>query len=403
MYTTCLPVLLGGDLNCYGLGRSFYEGLGVPVQAFAKEELGPVRHSRFVSCRAVPNLGNDATCLEILHEFARETGEIPRILLPCTDEYARFLITHKGELSEYITPVPPRAVLSLMDKSSFYRVCGRAGVLYPRTVALSHVPTWGEVREMGMALGYPYIIKPAVSDAYWHHPFPGMRKVYTVEAAGEAKEILARIFGAGYTGDVLCQTYIDGDAYTLTLYFDKDGRPVLTAAARILLEEMTPGGQGNYAACVSVPPPPVVGKLARLLAGLSYRGFANFDMRRGKDGRFYVLEVNLRPGRSNYFLTAAGVNPAHLLYRDLIGGERLAPRTAKKPVLFHTVPLSLVKRYTKNEKDVPLITRMTRAGQTVSLLYASADLRYNPRRTLYTAAHMWRERGKFRRFATPAR
>ena len=59
MQESFLPVLLGGDLNCYSMARAFYEACGIPSLVLGKEKLGIVRHSRYLTFRAVPKLGEN--------------------------------------------------------------------------------------------------------------------------------------------------------------------------------------------------------------------------------------------------------------------------------------------------------------------------------------------------------
>ena len=149
---------------------------------------------------------------------------------------------------------------------------------------------------------------------------------------------------------------------------------------------------------ITAPVPPVANALARMLSAVGYCGFANFDLRRGGDTD-YVLELNLRPGRSSYFLAAAGANPAALVYRDHVSGEKLPPVPANRPALFRTVPFSVVWQYTPREADARMARDLYRRGLAVSPLHDPHDLRGNPLRAFYVAAHMRREKQKFRRYA----
>ncbi len=403
MREALIPVLLGADLNCYGMARAFYEAYGVPSVAFGRQALGATRHSRFLRSFAVPDLSDPRICREVLLDFAKARPEKNLLLLACTDEYARILIENKAALEPYyLLPYPNENALPLMEKDAFYRLCEAYGIPYPDTHIYRKIPTLSAVRSVGRQLSYPHIVKPSQSDLYWHHPFDGMEKVYLVHSAQEERSVLSRIYGAGYTGTVLAQRYIGGErarAFVLTLYFDREGSVALRACGRALLEEMTPCGKGNYAALVTAPIPRVAAPLATMLTDIGYRGFANIDIRRDAKGRDFVLEINLRQGRSNYFLTAAGANPAEILARDCVLGEELGEADVRREVLFRTVPLSVVCRYTARDRDAALARSLHRRGRDVSLLDTRADTFANPLRSLYVWEHMRREKEKFRRYA----
>lgn len=407
MKDTLIPVLLGADLNAYGMARAFFEAYGVPSVAFGRQSLGATRHLRYLSAHVIPDLADPAVCRGILLDFAKENPKKTLLLLACTDAYVRFLAENASILSPpYILSAPPKAALALTEKDVFCRLCAERGIPCPETEVFRGIPSAAELTAAGERLSYPHILKPAQSDLYWRYPFAGMEKVYLVHGRHEEARILSDIYGAGYTGAVLAQRCIGGTrarSYALTLYFDRRGRLTHRACGRALLEEQTPRGKGNYAALVSAPIPRVAGPIADLLASFDYRGFANVDIRRDARGRDYVLEVNLRQGRSNYFLAAAGVDPATLLVEDLVLSRDRAPTDATESVLFRTVPLSVVCRYTAQDRDAILAKTMHRRGRDVSLLVAPYDLRANPLRALYVAEHLRREKQKFRRYAVPMR
>lgn len=397
------PVLLGADLNCYSLARAFFEAYGISSVAFGREVLGATRASRYLHFTAVEGLSDPAVCLDILLRYAAAHPGKARMLLPCTDEYAAVLMENRKELAEqYIIPLPPVTAATLFDKTGFYRMAEAWGIPHPMTHALRALPSFAEIGGLGDTLGYPFIIKPSSSIDYWHHPFPGMEKVYLAHNVHEAASVLKSIFDSGYPGEVLTQKYIPGGdsaGYVLTLYLDRTGRTVARAAGRVLLEEHTPCGKGNYAGLITVPIPAVAGKLSAMLSSLGYRGFANFDLRRDpRDGIFYALELNLRLGRSNYFLTGGGMNPAVLLVEDYLHGTDLRPTDMQREQLFRTVPFRTLYRYTEDEGLASYARHLHESGEECSPLYAIDDLARNPSRLAYVTAHMQREASKFRRY-----
>lgn len=408
MYQAIQPVLLGADLNCYSMARAFFAATGRRAIVYGQSALGPIRYSRYLRFTAVPGLGRKEVLLPLLLGLGKSLPQgVTAMLLPGTDEYARLLIEEEDSLSRFfLLPQPPKSALPLFEKSWFYRRCEAYGIPYPTTLCLAAMPTRAALLRAGEQLGYPFIIKPSSSVSYWHHPFAGMKKVYLVQDAAAAEGVLSAIFSSGYPGTVLLQRYLaGGDAvgHVLTLYFDSGGTPRLRACGRVLLEEHTPRGRGNYAALLTAPIPAVAEPLCRMLSEIGYRGFANFDLRyEAREGRFYVLELNLRLGRSHYFLTAGGQNPAAWLVRDYGYGEPLFAVDLQKELLFRTVPYAVVRHYTAAAADAALAARLHREGKEACPLYDTADL-CHPLRALYVAAHMQREKKKFARYCVRAR
>ncbi len=397
------PVLLGADLNCYSMARAFFEAYGTRSYAFGREVLGATRASKYIRFTAVPLLDDPRVARDTLRAFREAHGEEgPFLLLPSTDDYAHFLIEEGASLGrDFLLSVPPRDFLPYFEKTAFCNVCRARGIPYPTTESLKSPPTLEEAHALGARLGYPFVIKPSCSRTYWQHPFPGMEKVYFAYNAHAARAIFEKIYAAGYSGRLLAQQYIGGGdtaATVLTLYLDRESRTVLRAAGRVLLEEHTPCGKGNYAALLSAPIPPIAEALAAFLEEGGYRGFANFDLRRDPlTGKTYVLEMNLRQGRSAHFLTAGGENPATYLVRDVFLGERIPPATLQRDVLFRTVPRAVVRRYTKDPVLLARAEALFGTEGDENPYFHNHDLAENPKRLFYVLLHMWRERRKFHR------
>ncbi len=402
------PVLLGADLNCYSMARAFFEGYGVHSYAFGREALGATRASKYVRFTEEPHLDDPRVCLQTLANFASlHRKEAPFLLLPTTDDYAYLLIDGQEALSrQFLLSVPDRSFLAYFDKAYFYNACSGYGIPCPETAVLSSPPDLARAEELGERLGYPFIIKPSCSRTYWKHPFPGMEKVYLVHNRHAAHCVFESIFGSGYPDSVLAQRYLaGGDAATvLTLYLDRNSRVTMRAAGRVLLEEHTPCGKGNYAALITERVPPIARRISSFLTTLGYRGFANFDLREDiRTGKTYVLDMNLRQGRSAHFLTAGGENPAVHLVEDVCLQREKRCRDLQKQILFRTVPRSVVRAYTQDDALLERAEALLAASRDENPYFHAEDLRANPRRLLYVLAHMAREKQKFRRYATPVR
>ncbi len=380
-----VAVLLGADLNCYSMARAFYEASGRGVLAFGKCRLFATAHSRFLTYTASSKMKSDEGRLALLFRVAQGLGH--RVfLIGCSDEYVSFIIRHREQLEMFfLLPYPERSVLSWADKGVFCRLAARYGLPHPATVILSE----GDLVPRELSFAYPIVLKPAVSEEYWKHPFAGMKKVYFPKNRREAEAICEKIRSAGYRKGLILQRRISGgdaDNAVLTAYSDRTGVVRALSFGRVLLEEHGEKGLGNHAAILTAQPPPVAEKIRHFLNDRGYVGFSNFDLMYDREREEYlVLEVNLRQGRSNHYMTASGVNPAALLLADY--GGMLVHQPKSREVFWYSVPPCVVYG---NIRDPELRERcrcLEKAGRGFSPYQAMSDLRHNLFRRLYLWEH----------------
>ena len=395
-----IPILLGGDLNAYSMALAFYEAGAAPSYVLGRYRLGATSWSRIVRPVISSRMATDEGRRAMIAEVAARHPDATPVLIGCTDEYASFLIREKETLGErYLIPSPPPYTLRYSDKAVFADACREGGIKTPKTLLLRGDEGVPEV----LPFLYPAVMKPAVSEEYWHHPFEGMRKVWFTKSRDEAEKVRKKMRSAGYRGTVLLQERIpaaDTDNFVLTVYCDRTARARALAYGRVILEEHTPRGLGNHAVILTEPPPPVAGRLVALLEKIGYRGFANFDLLRDpRGGEPYVLEMNLRQGRSNHYMTASGINPAGLVIADLVLREELPFLTATPDILWHSVPLSVAYSMVKDDGLLRRLRSLEAAGRAVSPFHARGDLARNPLRRLFVWEH---ERRIRRRSRAPA-
>lgn len=399
-----IPVLLGADLNCYTLSRAFYEACGVKAQAFGRYPLGQTQYSRFLNFTAVPNLDNPDILVEVLVDFAKKHPDEPLVALGCTDDYASLLISCKAELEPYyIVPYIDAPLRDrLVSKADFYALCDEYGIPYPKTKVLTADFSLAWLEPDALGFGYPLIVKPSSSIEYWKHPFDGMQKVYVADSPAQAEEIIRKIYAAGYTERMIVQDMIPGeDAYmhVLTAYSDRDCKVKMTCLGHVMLEEHTPKGRGNHAAIMIEQNKELTDRVRALLEDLGYRGFANFDIKYDeRDGSLRFFEINLRQGRSNHYITAAGINIAELVIRDYFTDEPLENVDCDSEHLWHCVPWGVVKRYVRDEAVKAKAAALRRAGKSTSALWCRDDLRGNPRRLLWVIRHLLGHYAKYKKY-----
>ncbi len=398
------PVLLGADLNCYNIARAFHEAYGVSSYAFGRYAVSATKYSTIVNFTAIPDIDTDATMLATLSQFAQSHKGERLVLFGCTDDYAAMIIRNREHLADFICPYPPASLFhSISKKAEFYETCDRFGIPYPKTLVLTGRAAADMLSPERLGFGYPVIVKPSSSVDYWKHPFDGMKKVYVAETPERAAAIIDEIYSAGYPEKMIVQELIEGgDSHmrVLTAFSGADGKVRAMCLGHTMVEEHTPKGLGNHAAIVTekLSETPVCEKIRRMLDDIGYTGFANFDLKyTGRGTEFVVFEVNLRQGRSNMYMTAAGMNIARL------AAERYdAPFDGFTPCetehFWHLVPKSVAYEYTEDRALVAKAKALAAAGKETSSLWYKPDIFKNPLRLACVMTMLQRQKKKFRTY-----
>lgn len=395
---TVTPVLLGADLNCYNVARAFHEYCGAKSYAFGRYRIGSTKYTRIINFKQVDKLDDDSVLLAELNAFADEHAGEKLILMGCTDDYASMIIRHKAELcGRFITPcINAELMEDITLKDRFYGYCEKHGIPYPATAVI----------EKGMHLdavpfGLPVIIKPSSSVLYWKYPFDGMKKVYRAHSLDEANSIIDTIYASGYPDKLIVQDTIPGGdsyMYTMTAYCGSDARVRMMCLGHVLLEEHTPKGMGNHAAILTAYNRPLMEKLRGFLEEIGYVGYANFDIKFDtRDGEYKLFEINVRQGRSNYYVTASGCNIAKYIVEDYILGRKTGTcYFCDRRAYWSYLPEKLVMRYaTEEERDAILACKNEKTA--FSSMHYGVDTFMNPLRSFYIAMH---ERGQIKKFET---
>jgi D-aspartate ligase len=392
-----LPVLLGSDINVYGIARSFHEAYGISSVAVGKGRLRATANSTIVTVEvAEPNIEDNEIFVKTLRDFAaRYPKDLPLLLVPCGDNYTRLLAKNADKLRDvYQFETISEALLErVTTKDAFYKLCDEHGLLYPKT----GVATASQRDPEAFGLQFPVVVKPADSVAYWNSEFPHKKKVFVAYNRAEYDEILEAIYTSSYKEPLIIQEYIPGEdsqMRVMNCYSGGDGKVRLLCLAQALLEEHSPDGIGSYAALIPVRDDELSAKIKSFLEAIGYKGFANFDIKLDeRDGKYKIFEINPRQGRSSFVVTAAGSNLAKELADDVIFGKDKDFFIEDRKVLWSCIPDQIIFDYVQDEDLKNEARALIRAGKRIQSLYYKPDM--SIKRKLYFSAN---QRSYFRKY-----
>lgn len=395
------PVLIGGDLNCYNVARAYHEAYNVTSIAVGRYELGATKDSKIIKFIVEPNINDSKYFVERLLKLADEISEEGKtlILVGCTDEYAELIIDNRDVLSKkYVTPYIDKELKdSLISKENFYQMCEKHGLDYPKTHIYSKGQPVSDVK-----FNYPIIVKPSDSVAFWRNPFEGMKKAYLAHSEAEFQQIVDEIYAGKYDDNLIIQDFIPGDdskMRVLTAYSDRNGKVKMMCLGHVLLEEHTPKGIGNHAAIITEYNEEVMMKFKNFLESINYTGFSNFDIKYDeRDKTYKVFEINLRQGRSNYYVTGSNNNIANLVVEDRVLNKDMELKLCKDEYFWRVIPLNVVYKFVKDEKIKAKAKKLVSEGKWTSSFNYKYDLKGNFKRRLYITLYDINQMRKFKKY-----
>ena len=391
-----MPLLFGGDINVYSVARAFHEAYGIKSTVWGKYAIGPCFNSDIIDYNVCEKNDDQENFIKHVREFANKHKDKIVILIGCGDSYVKLCAENLGNYpSNVVAPyVSSEMMNTLIHKEKFYNICDKYGIDYPNTFIYR--------KEMGndfeLPFGAPYILKPANSVMYWEYPFQSQKKVYKLDTREELEETLKQIYDAGYTDSVVLQEFINGDdtyMRVLTNYSDKNGKVKLMALGHVLLEEHTPHGIGNHAVIINEYNEDVTVKIKKFLEDINFVGFSNFDIKYDeKDGKYKVFEINVRQGRSNYYVTGSGNNIVKYLVEDYIENKDIPFKIAKERCLWSVVPKYVMFKYIKPQQYKDEMRELIKEGKVTNSLDYKVDNGFKRKMSLFKSklGHVYKYR-----------
>lgn len=402
------PVLLGSDFNVYGMARSFYELTGKPVQAYAGAELAPTRYTKIVDVDITPGFSEDSVFIEKMRDLILkyQTHTEPVILIGCGDGYAELIAKHKTELeAAFVCPYIDYDLLKrLNNKENFYQVCEEFDLPYPKTKTITQQMVLdGQVDQ---PFGYPVALKPANSVEWLDVHFEGRKKAFRIQSQAEFDMIIKKIYDNGYTSDLILQDFIPGDdsrMRVLNAYVDQNHQVKMMCLGHPLLEDPAPSAIGNYVAIMPEYNETIYKQIQTFLEAIKFTGYANFDMKYDeRDQTYKLFEINLRQGRSSFFVTLNGYNLAQWVVKDYVTGELkdqatvYANKDNDQAALWLGVSKGVFEKYARDNEDKTKALALIKAGRYGTTFQYAKD--NNPKRWVLTQWMLHNYRKNFARY-----
>lgn len=394
-----IPVIIGTDLNTYHMGASFHEAYGVKPYLIGQMKLGYTKYSNiFQKTKLVEHLSSDPEVfVKALIDYAHELhyDKQPLVLVGTNDEYVRLIIENQEALKPYyhFRVLSEDMLNMIQNKARFYELAEKHGLDIPDT----------QIYQMGKPIDFeikqfPVILKPNNSVEYNAHPFPGKAKVYRLNSMTEIKNTIENIASGGYSGKLLIQEYIEGDDtynWDSVVYMNGDSEAQFVSLGQVALQEHQSTAIGNYTAILSRYNRPQMEKLKKFLEDINYVGFANFDMKYDKPtDTLKVFEINVRQGRSSYYVTQTGHNLAKYLVDDVVYHKSHDCTFINTENLFSVVPKYILDNYIQDTQIHDEAMTLIKNNQWGNPLFYKND--HHPLRKPYLAVRQYRYRDKYK-------
>ncbi len=371
-----VPVLLGSDMNVYGMARSFHEQYGIMSYSLGKGCLPATKYSKIINSKIIEKFEDENVFVKTLLDFSKQFNDEKLLLIACGDTYVEPLINNKDVLStRYIIPyIDKQLMQEIVAKEKFYDICEKYDLPYPKTEIVSKK----NYQKLQLTLNFPVVIKPSNSVLYWKVSFKGKKKAFVAQTLEEFKIILERIYNSKYDDELILQEYIPGDDSCMRVinnYSTRDGRVVMQGLGHVLLEEHSPVGIGSHAAIISIRDEELENKVKFFLEDINYQGYSNFDMKYDhRDGKYKFFEINLRQGRSSYYVTAAGCNLAKYIVEDYVYKRELTMEKVEENILWRVVPTRVITHYVPVVELKELVKKLIKQKRVVNSLFYQEDL-----------------------------
>jgi predicted ATP-grasp superfamily ATP-dependent carboligase len=317
------------------------------------------------------------------------------VILPLVDVRQRFERACRLALPE------PRALELAMNKDATLDLARELGIPAPRTEIVERE---GDARRAADDIGWPVVLKPAVSRAY--RPATGTTALEVAYAMGP-EDLTESIGRMTAHAPVLVQEYCAGEGHGVELLAHR-GRVLAAFQHRRLREVPFSGGPSSFRESVALDPV-LLDHAARLVGALSWTGLVMVEFKLTPKGP-RLMEVNGRVWGSLPLAVKSGMDFPAMAARLHLDGPpaplsapdtdyRLGVRSRNVELEVRWIAAALLRRYSPS--PVPPPSRRDGIAAAVQLLrrrdgydvFCADDPRPGRRDLMRIVAKAWRKRG----------
>lgn len=356
-----IPVIIGIDVGAYSIARTFYEHYKVKSIIIGKYTYWMTNYSKITKTYAISSTKED-DLVKCLRNLGQEYSNQKLILFGCSEDYVDIIIKNKNKLSKYyiIPMIDEQTLNKVVQKEGFYEICEKVKINYPKTIVVSK----STYQNIEVPFTFPVVGKVSNKASYQRVNFEGKMKVFIIKSTNELTAILQKLYTSGYDDDFIIQEYIEGpdaNMRVLTCFCDQQSNVLFSSVGKVLLEEKGPDVTGNYSAIINTEDEKIVKAAERFLKETKYVGYANFDIKYDdKTQEFYFFEVNVRLGRSNYYMASGNTNYLAPLVDTFIYNKPQKSYTQKGCELYRIIPFYLIKKYVKDKELLKEVKKLKR-------------------------------------------
>ncbi|GHN21412.1 hypothetical protein ME784_19270 [Lactobacillus delbrueckii] len=271
----------------------------------------------------------------------------------------------------------------LISKEGFYEVCEEYGLPYPKTKVIT-MSTYKDGSYADVPFPFPVALKPEDPVSWLDVQFEGRKKAFVIKDLDEFKDIVGKIYTNGYKEDLILQDFIPGDdsnMRVLNAYVDKNHQVKMMCLGHPLLEDPDPIAIGNYMVIAPDYDEKLYQTVQAFLEKINYTGMANFDIKYDvRDGQYKFFEINLRQGRSSFYVTLNGYNLAKWYVDDYVEDSLkdqpvvYGNQDPAKHKLWLGVPDKIFEQYAVDSLAKKEALALLRAGKVGTTVFYKPDM-----------------------------